>query len=83
MKKMILILSFIGMLAGCAYYQDRISAANECLGDPACKKQVDNQRDFWKTVGEGSGLPFAGAAAGTLATALFLFFAKKKKELPK
>lgn len=75
-----IILLVVLLCGGCAWYQDRMDSANDCLNDPECLSQVENQANFWKATAAASGLPFAGAAAGTLVTGLALFFARKKEK---
>jgi orotate phosphoribosyltransferase-like protein len=82
MKKYILILLLVG-LTSCAYFQERREAASACLADPICKADVQAKTDIVKAVADASGYPAAGAVAGSIATALLLFFARKKKEEPK
>ena len=78
MKKYLLILLMVG-LTSCAYFQERREAASACLADPVCAADVQQKTDLVKAVANASGYPIAGAVAGSMATALLLFFAKKKK----
>lgn len=80
MKKVLLILAFTACLTGCAYFTERFDAAGKCANDPACLASVQEKAKAAKAVGDASGIPWAGAAAGALTSALILFFARKKKE---
>ena len=80
MKKLLFLILLLSTLSGCAWYDERISAANACLQDPACYKPVQDQVNFWKVVAGASGFPYAATATGVIATAILLFFARKKKQ---
>lgn len=67
-------------LCGCAYFEERIDAAGKCASDPACLQLVQERAKAAKAVGDATGLPWAGAAAGGAVAALMLIFARRKKE---
>ena len=64
---------------GCAYFDERISAMQACGGDKTCLEQVVNSGKAAKAVGDATGIPWAGAAAGGVVAFLTLFFARRKK----
>jgi hypothetical protein len=80
MRKYILLVVFLGFLSGCAYFDERISAMQACGGDKVCLEQVVNSGKAAKAVGDATGVPWAGAAAGGVVAFLTLFFARKRKE---
>jgi hypothetical protein len=65
---------------GCAYFEERIDAAGKCASDPACLQRVHEISKAGKAVGDATGLPWAGAAAGGVVAAIMLFFARRKKD---
>ena len=79
MRKYILLVVFLG-LTGCAYFSERGDAMAACGGDKLCIEKVINAGKAGKAVGDATGIPWAGAAAGGLTAFLVLFFARKKKE---
>lgn len=52
----------------------------QCGGDQACLQAVLNNGKAAKAVGDATGVPWAGAAAGGVVAFLTLFFARRKKE---
>lgn len=79
MKRIILVVALFA-LTGCAYFQERGEAMAACGGDKTCIEKVINAGKAGKAVGDATGLPWAGAAAGGITAFLVLFFARKKKE---
>lgn len=67
-------------ISGCAYFSERAAAMQACGGDSACLQGVINNGKAAKAVGDSTGIPWAGAAAGGVVAFLTLFFARKKKE---
>jgi LPXTG-motif cell wall-anchored protein len=82
MKKILLVTILLLTLTGCAYFSERAAAMQQCGGDQACIQAVLNNGKAAKAVGDSTGIPWAGAAAGGLVALITLFFAKKKKENP-
>ena len=80
MKKYILLVIFFVSLTGCAYFSERGDAMAKCGNDPACIERVVGAGKAGKAVGDATGIPWAGAAAGGLTSFLVLFFDRKKKE---
>lgn len=81
MKRYLLIyLLLTGSLTGCAYFSERAAAMQACGGDQACLQAVLNNGKAAKAVGDATGIPWAGAAAGGAVALLTLFFVRKKKE---
>jgi hypothetical protein len=80
MKKPLIIAALLLTLSGCAYFSERAAAMQQCGGDPGCLEAVVNSGKAAKAVGDATGIPWAGAAAGGLVAFLTLFFARKKKE---
>lgn len=76
----IIILALALSCCGCAYFTERGQAMAQCGGDQKCIETVINAGKAAKAVGDATGLPWAGAAAGGLASFLVLFFARKKEE---
>jgi len=79
MRKLLLIGALLA-LSGCAYFDERISAMQACGGDKTCLDQVVNSGKAAKAVGDATGIPWAGAAAGGVVAFLTLFFARRKKD---
>jgi len=77
--RLVLVVALLA-LTGCAYFDERISAMQACGGDKACLEQVVNSGKAAKAVGDATGLPWAGAAAGGVVAFLTLFFARKRKK---
>lgn len=80
MKRVFLVAVLLLTLTGCAYFTDRMDAAGKCASDPACLQSVQEKAKAAKAVGDATGIPWSGAAAGGLVAFAMLFFAKKKKE---
>jgi len=76
--KWLLVVAILAM-TGCAYFDERISAMQACGGDKVCLEQVVNSGKAAKAVGDATGVPWAGAAAGGVVAFLTLFFARRKK----
>jgi hypothetical protein len=74
----LLVVAILAM-TGCAYFDERISAMQACGGDKVCLEQVVNSGKAGKAVGDATGIPWAGAAAGGVVAFLTLFFARRKK----
>lgn len=70
----------LGVLAGCAYFEERMDAAGKCASDPSCFQLVQERAKAAKAVGDATGIPWAGAAAGGAVATLMLFFARRKKD---
>lgn len=75
----LLVVAILAM-TGCAYFDERISAMQACGGDKVCLEQVVNSGKAAKAVGDATGVPWAGAAAGGVVAFLTLFFAKRRKK---
>ena len=75
----LLVVAILAM-TGCAYFDDRIAAMQACGGDKVCLEQVVNSGKAAKAVGDATGVPWAGAAAGGVVAFLTLFFARRKKD---
>lgn len=67
-------------LTSCAYFDDRIAAMQACGGDKTCLESVTNSGKAAKAVGDATGIPWAGAAAGGVVAFLTLFFARGRKK---
>jgi hypothetical protein len=80
MKRFLLVTALLISLTGCAYFTERGQAMAACGGDAKCIETVANAGKAGKAVGDATGIPWAGAAAGGLSAFLVLFFARKKKE---
>ena len=80
MRKLLLVTTILITLTGCAYFSERADAMAACGGDKLCIEKVINAGKAGKAVGDATGIPWAGAAAGGLTAFLVLFFARKKKE---
>ena len=80
MKRFLLVAALLFTLTGCAYFSERAAAMQQCGGDQACLQAVLNNGKAAKAVGDATGIPWAGAAAGGVVAFLTLFFARKKKE---
>lgn len=65
---------------GCAYFNERMDAAEKCANDPACVASIKSKSAIAKALGDSSGFPWAGPAASVALTGIMLFFAKKRKE---
>jgi hypothetical protein len=79
MKRLWVIFASLVLLAGCAYFEERIDAAGKCASDPACLQRVQEVSKAAKAVGDATGFPWAGAAAGGVVSAMMLFFARRKE----
>ena len=75
-----LLIGAVLAFSSCAYFEERIDAAGKCANDPACLQLVQERARAARAVGDATGIPYAGAAAGGLVAALMLFLARKKKE---
>ena len=75
-----ILLALVLCITGCAYFDERISAMQACGGDKTCLEQVVNSGKAAKAVGDATGIPYAGAAAGGVMAFLVLFFAKRRKK---
>ena len=80
MRKYILLVVLCASLTGCAYFSERAAAMQACGGDTACLQGVINNGKAAKAVGDATGIPWAGAAAGGVIAFLTLFFARRKKD---
>lgn len=79
MKRLLFVTALL-CLTGCAYFEERTEAMANCGGDKACIERVINMGKAAKAVGDATGIPWAGAAAGGVTAFLVLFFAKKRKK---
>jgi len=75
--KIVLVTAILITLTSCAYFEDRIDAAGKCASDPACLQLVQERAKAAKAVGDATGLPWAGAAAGGFVAALTLLLARR------
>ena len=80
MKKLLFVTAFVISVSGCAYFDERIAAMQACGGDKVCLEQVVNSGKAAKAVGDATGIPWAGAAAGGVVAFLTLFFARGRKK---
>ncbi len=80
MKRVLLVTALLISLTGCAYFSERAAAMQQCGGDPKCLESVVNSGKAAKAVGDATGIPWAGAAAGGIGAFLVLFFARRKKD---
>lgn len=80
MRKLLLVTVVLITLTGCAYFTERGQAIANCGGDAGCIETVVNAGKAGKAVGDATGIPYAGAAAGGIVAFLVLFFSKAKKK---
>jgi hypothetical protein len=73
-------LALLLAVSGCAYFEERTDAMAKCGNDQSCIERVIGAGKAGKAVGDATGIPWAGAAAGGLTAFLVLFFARKKKD---
>lgn len=78
--KFICIVGLLSLTYGCAYFEERGDAMAACGNDPKCIEKVIGAGKIGNAIGNSTGLPWAGAAAGGLAGLLVAFFARKKEE---
>ena len=80
MKRFLLVTTLLIALTGCAYFEERTDAMAACGNDQACLEKVIGAGKAGKAVGDATGFPWAGAAAGGVVAFLTLFFAKRRKK---
>ena len=79
MKKLLLGITFLMLLGGCAFLGKQYDYQQACMQDPTCLEQAKKDAEFGKTVA-GMAYPAAGAPVGAAILALALWIRGKKKK---